>query len=47
MGQNVSMKVAIVCLLVLACAGLSACNTAEGFGRDLSGAGDAIQGVFN
>ncbi len=28
-------------------AGLSACNTAEGFGKDLSGAGDSIQGVFN
>jgi predicted small secreted protein len=34
-------------LLVLVGMGLSACNTAEGFGRDLSGAGDAIQGVFN
>ena len=36
MGRNVF----ILCLLVLACAGLSACNTAEGFGRDLSGASD-------
>lgn len=47
MSRNVFMNVTILCLLVLACAGLSACNTAEGFGRDLSGAGDAIQGVFN
>ncbi|HQX28246.1 MAG TPA: entericidin A/B family lipoprotein [Alphaproteobacteria bacterium] len=34
-------------LLVLVGMGLSACNTAEGVGKDLSSAGDAIQGVFN
>jgi predicted small secreted protein len=42
-----SRNVVILCLLVFTATGLSACNTAEGFGKDLSGAGDAIQGVFN
>ncbi|MGB4057945.1 MAG: entericidin EcnA/B family protein [Alphaproteobacteria bacterium] len=40
-------KILTLCLFLLVGAGLSACNTAEGFGKDLSGAGDSIQGVFN
>lgn len=42
-----SRKTILLCLLGLTLAGLSGCNTAEGFGKDLSQAGDSIQGVFN
>lgn len=42
-----SRNLLTLCLLVAMGAGLSACNTAEGVGKDLSSAGDAIQGVFN
>lgn len=42
-----SRNVLTLCLFVVMGVGLSACNTAEGVGKDLSSAGDAIQGVFN
>lgn len=42
-----SRNVLIVLLLVLTMVGVTACNTAEGLGKDMSAAGDAIQGVFN
>ncbi len=37
------LKMAVVALLMLAMGGLSACNTAEGFGRDMEKAGQSIQ----
>lgn len=42
-----SRNILTLCFLALVMVGLSACNTARGFGQDLSGAGDTIQGVFD
>jgi predicted small secreted protein len=36
----------VLCVLCVPVLCLSACNTAEGFGRDLEGAGRSIQDTF-
>lgn len=40
-------NVLTLCLLILVGLGVSACNTMEGMGKDLSSAGDALQDTFN
>ncbi len=47
MSRDISTLCLVIIMLAAAAAGLSACNTAEGFGKDLSGAGESIQSVFN
>ena len=37
---------AVLALLILAGAALSACNTLEGFGQDVENAGEKIQDTF-
>lgn len=39
-------SILILAALVLPLLALSGCNTAEGFGRDLEGAGRSIQDTF-
>jgi predicted small secreted protein len=45
MNKSALPFVALVLAFVM-CAGLTGCNTAEGFGRDLEGAGRSIQNTF-
>ena len=41
--KNTVFKIFIFTFLVLGTAGLTACNTVEGMGRDVESAGEAVQ----